>query len=202
MTQVYKRTCAECEAERVYVAGEIGDVTNGKPAHVVKDLPSVSQVRKIMRSLAITLYEAWKAEISDRLLHLEFEGFITKDNIQIPSAVWRLPNPEVRYALCKLEDDLERLGYDYDFKFDDVDDVNWTMFYSIALPDGYDVEEDEQNGQSDEQNEEQDERERNDNKTSHREEQEWLYRGVQTPLPPSDEGTSDVEDDNDVNFAY
>lgn len=195
MTQVYGRICAECETERAYVGGET--VTNGKPVYVVKDLPSVSQVRKIMRSLATTLYEAWKAEISDRLLHLEFEGFITKDNIQVPSAVWRLPNPEVRYALCKLEDDLERLGYDYDFKFDDVDEVNWTMFYSIALPD---VEEDEQDEQ-DEQDGEQ-----NDNKTSHHEEQKWLYRAAQTPLPPSDGGTSDAEqddnDDNDADFAY
>jgi len=97
-------------------------------------IPSVADMRKMMRDLSESLYEAWKIEISDRMKHLEFEGYITRDHLQLPSTVWRLPNDEVRYALCKLEEDLARHGYDYEFRFDDVDDVNWVMFYSIQLP--------------------------------------------------------------------
>lgn len=108
------------------------------------EIPSVVEVRKIMRSLSESLYEAWKEEIADRLRHLEFEGCICREHILVPNEVWRLPNDEVRYALCKLEEDLRSLGYDYEFKFNDVDDVHWVMFYSITLPerDEYDSETD------------------------------------------------------------
>jgi hypothetical protein len=99
------------------------------------EIPSVSQIKGMMRTLSEILYTAWKSEIANRLLHLEFAGIITRDNIGVPSTVWRLPNAEVRYALCKLEQDLQNLGYDYDFKFDEVNELNWTMYYSIMLPD-------------------------------------------------------------------
>ena len=114
------------------------NVTSNDSANTLEiasvSIPSVADMRKIMRDLSESLYEAWKIEISDRMKHLEFEGYITRDHLQLPSTVWRLPNDEVRYALCKLEEDLARHGYDYEFRFDDVDDVNWVMFYSIQLP--------------------------------------------------------------------
>jgi len=98
-------------------------------------LPTVAELRSIMRDLAEGLYLAWLDVISNRLRHLEFEGFVTKDDVQVPMEVWRLPNDEVRYALCKLEDELQSLGYDYEFRFDNVDDASWIMFYTISLPD-------------------------------------------------------------------
>lgn len=108
-------------------------------------IPSLDEMKKIMRSLAEVLYETWKQEIGARLRNLEFDGYITKEHIDVPEAVWRLPNDEVRYALCKLEEDIYSLGYDYEFKFDDVDDVYWIMFYSITMPERDDALEEEEN---------------------------------------------------------
>jgi len=99
------------------------------------EIPSVSQVRKTMRQLSNQLYIAWKKELCTRILDFEFEGYIAQDHIDINPAVWRLPNDEVGYALSKIQDDLDKLGYEYEFKFDDVDDVSWIMFYCIELPD-------------------------------------------------------------------
>ncbi len=99
-----------------------------------KQLPSVTDVRKTMRRLSLVLYDAWKRELRDRILNLEFDGYIAKDHINVPSAVWRLPNSEITYALNRLKRDLQELGYDYEFKFDDVDDVTFIVLYVISLP--------------------------------------------------------------------
>ena len=98
-----------------------------------REIPSSKQVKKRMRELSIELYEAWKSEICDRLLNLEFTGYIAKDHLDLPSAVWRLPNSEIIYALNKLKDDLEHLGYDYEFKFDDIDEVDFIVLYNISM---------------------------------------------------------------------
>ena len=100
----------------------------------ISSIPSVYEMKRIMRNLSEKLYEEWKKEIAERLRHLEFDGCICREHITVPDEVWRLPNDEVRYALCKLEEDLRSLGYDYEFKFNDVDDVHWVMFYSVSLP--------------------------------------------------------------------
>jgi DNA-binding Lrp family transcriptional regulator len=101
-------------------------------------IPSVVEIQKAMRKLSIQLYHAWRAELRERLLNLEFDGYITKEDIEVDPGVWRLPNNEVRFALSKLQDELDHQGYEYEFKFDDVDDVYWIMFYSIELPDELD----------------------------------------------------------------
>lgn len=123
---------------------ESNDAKESTAADSVKSspgtIPSINEMKKIMRSLSESLYSAWKAEIGERLRDLEFDGYISKEHIDVPDAVWRLPNDEVRYALCKLEEELESLGYDYEFKFDGVDDVHWLMYYSVVLPDRDDHE--------------------------------------------------------------
>ena len=98
------------------------------------ELPTIKELRRTMRKLSVQLYHAWKQELRSRLLDLEFEGYIAKDHINVHPAVWRLPNDEVRYALSLLQDDLENNNYEFDFRFDDVDEVNWVMFYAIELP--------------------------------------------------------------------
>lgn len=107
-----------------------------------KRLPSVKDVRRTMRNLAMELYSVWRRELRDRILNLEFEGYIAKDHINVNSAVWRLPNSEIRFALDMLKSELDNLGYDYEFKFEDVDDVTFILLYSITLPE--EDEEDEE----------------------------------------------------------
>jgi len=94
------------------------------------------------------------AEIGQRLRDLELEGEITKDDIDVSDAVWRLPNTEVRKALSKLQDLLEEAGYEYEFRFQDIDNINWILFYSIELPEREDTD-DEDEEEEDEEEEEQ-----------------------------------------------
>jgi hypothetical protein len=137
MTKVDEKDIIEATVatmENVENVGSVEIVANAHNVLKLDEIPSVLEVKNIMRRLSEELYEAWKLEIADRLRNLEFEGCICKEHIVVSDAVWRLPNDEVRYALCKLEEELRFLGYDYEFKFNDVDDVHWVMFYSVSLP--------------------------------------------------------------------
>lgn len=115
------------------------------------DLPTVGQLRKIMRDLSDELYEAWKVELGKRISDLEFEGYLAKDHLNVSSAVWRLPNDSVRRSLCKLQDDLDVRGFEYDFRFDYMDDTEWVLWYAIELP-----ERDEMSSSDSEDDEEED----------------------------------------------
>ena len=97
-------------------------------------IPLASDVQRIMRKLSDELFTAWRDEIAQRLRDLEFSGYISKGNIQVSDAVWRLPNTEVRKALGRLQKLLADAGYEYEFRFQDVDEVNWILFYSVDLP--------------------------------------------------------------------
>ena len=97
-------------------------------------IPTVAEIKKNMSRLSNILYNAWSKELRLRLLDLEFSGVIQRDHVRVPSSVWRLPNNEIRKALSKLQQDLEKEGYEYVFRFDDVNEVEWMMFYSIELP--------------------------------------------------------------------
>lgn len=106
-----------------------------------KQLPSVGDMRRTMRRLSLILYNEWKRELRYRLFNLEFEGYIAKDHIDVPSIVWRLPNQEITYALNRLKKDLQELGYDYEFKLDNVNEITFDVIYNISLPDDCDEEE-------------------------------------------------------------
>lgn len=97
--------------------------------------PSVLDVRKKMRMLSLQLYRSWRKELALRLLNLELEGYIAQDHVMVSSAVWRLPNDEIRYALNRLQQDLQDKGFkDYQFKFDRVDETSFVMLYKIDIP--------------------------------------------------------------------
>lgn len=117
------------------MSSDIAEVDSRSQLDLDLNIPTIIELKKIMRSHSECLYTSWKHVIANRLVNLEFDGYISKNHIQVHDAVWRLPNDEIRYALCKLEEDFEKLGYDYEFKFDDVDDTHWIMYYSITLPD-------------------------------------------------------------------
>ncbi|RKO94847.1 hypothetical protein BDK51DRAFT_34352 [Blyttiomyces helicus] len=56
----------------------------------------------------------------------------------LSSIVWKLPNTAITSALELLEDDLDKLGYDYEFKFKpngNQECPGWALSYSIILPD-------------------------------------------------------------------
>lgn len=101
-------------------------------------LPRAEELLHKMNKVCDELYLAWVAEISNRLSNFEFSGFIELKCLQLPniSQVVHLPNKYVRSALCKLQNDLDLLGYDYTFKFDDVlhNDRSWGLGYTIELP--------------------------------------------------------------------
>ncbi|KAJ3038954.1 hypothetical protein HDV00_012784 [Rhizophlyctis rosea] len=103
-----------------------------------------------MRDLSDQLYLAWKGEMAKRITDLDFEGFISKDDVRVQSSAWRLPNEGVRRALYKLQEDLDILGYEYDFRFEHVSDTDWVLFYAIELPerdeDGLSDDDDEEEG--------------------------------------------------------
>jgi hypothetical protein len=98
-----------------------------------EDIPSLSELKQIMEGHSNDLYEAWRRELGTRLRSLEFEGFINNDDVNLSNTVYRLPNDQLRKAICRLESDLEKLGYDYDFRFEDVG-FNWVLFYHVLLP--------------------------------------------------------------------
>lgn len=105
-------------------------------------IPRAREVQKLMRTLSKELFLAWRQEIGQRLRDLEFEGEITRQDIVISEAVWRLPNTEVRKALSRLQDELQSAGYEYEFRFKDVD-VGWILFYSIELPEREDSDDED-----------------------------------------------------------
>lgn len=123
-----------------------------------KELPTVLELSKLLKNLSNILYVAWRKELRERILNLELEGYISKDHINVPSSVWRLPNDNIRYALGKLKTELDNLGYDYEFKFDEVDEVNWVMWYSLVLPE----DEDKDDEVSDDKEENRENREKDD----------------------------------------
>ena len=116
-------------------------------------LPSVQTLYKKMRYLSLQLYKAWKKELSARLMDLEFEGYIAQKHIDVDPAVWKLPNDELRYALCKLQDDLDDLGYEYSFQFQNIEEVHWTLGYAIEFPERYDEDEIYEDDEDNEDNE-------------------------------------------------
>lgn len=97
-------------------------------------LPSNEELYNICKNNANLLYTAWKKELAYRIHNLEFCGIIDSSHINVSSVVWRLPNNFIRDALRKLEDELEKLGYDYEFKFGDVQDSNFILYYEIDPP--------------------------------------------------------------------
>ena len=107
-------------------------------------IPSLSELNKTLKKLSCSLYTAWKNELAFRIHNLEFCGFIESENLKdIPQTVWRLPNNYIRNALQKLENDLDKLGYDYEFKFDSVNEINWVLRYEIDPPEGGDEDDDD-----------------------------------------------------------
>jgi hypothetical protein len=85
------------------------------------------------------LYTAWKNEIIHRLESFELIGVITMNDLFESSrdcrVYSRLPNSYVKSALSKLQDELDFLGYDYSFKFEDVlEHEKWCLFYELELP--------------------------------------------------------------------
>ncbi len=97
-------------------------------------IPLAKDVQTLMKKLSGDLYRAWRQEVGERLRNLEFQGEITKHDLNVPDSVWRLPNTEVRKALSKLQTNLQDAGYSYEFRFQDVDDANWILSYVIDLP--------------------------------------------------------------------
>src|SRR3954469_10781431 len=112
-----------------------------------QDIPSVAELVSIMEKYSNDLYTEWRRELGVRLRELEFEGYISKDQINVNDVVYRLPNEHLRKAVCNLESDFESLGYDYDFRFEDVG-LNFVLFYRVILPERDDVhEEGEEEGE-------------------------------------------------------
>jgi hypothetical protein len=118
-------------------------------------IPPANVVQKLMRKLSAELFRAWRKEIGQRLRDLELEGEITKDDIDVSDAVWRLPNTEVRKALSKLQDLLEEAGYEYEFRFQDIDNINWILFYSIELPEREDTDDEDEDEEEEEDDQQQ-----------------------------------------------
>jgi hypothetical protein len=98
------------------------------------EIPSVTELTNIMEKYSQDLYNECKRELGIRLRNLEFEGYISKNDINVSDIVYRLPNPYLNKAICNLKIELERLGYDYDFRFENIE-LNWVLFYHIVLPD-------------------------------------------------------------------
>jgi hypothetical protein len=113
---------------------EANDATRATSSLDYENIPSVTDLQRHMNDLSEQLYLEWKRELAERLWNLEFQGFIAQTDVNVSSTTWRLPNEQVRFALCKLETDLQDLEYDYKFEFQDVDDVNWVLFYHLQLP--------------------------------------------------------------------
>ena len=107
-------------------------------------IPTVDFLQNKMKDMSLLLYKSWKQVISTRLLNLELEGYIEDTDIDVPSCVWKLPNVYIRSALCKLESDLDALGYDYEFRFD-VDDSKFSIHYNIELPEDCHVHQNKEN---------------------------------------------------------
>jgi len=101
--------------------------------NVDTQLPKVSEIKNTMKILCKILYQKWKFELTRRLKNLEFKGDLSIKNEH--HLFSRLPNKYIRTALSKLQDDLDVLGYDYSFKFEDVfEHENWSLRYEIELP--------------------------------------------------------------------
>ena len=151
-------------------------------------IPSAAELRAFMQEYARQLCDEWKREIGTRLLELEFEGFISRKEISVSDAAYRLPNAQLRYALGLLEEELEKLGYDYEFRFEDVDSADWVLCYSVTLPE--------------DESEESDETEESEERGCI----ELIERARNIPLHSSDdddtEETEALKNDDDVDFAY
>lgn len=119
-----------------------------------RGIPSVADVRNVIQHLTDILYSAWRCELSSRIRNLELIGYIAPNHIDVPNAVWRLPNEGFNNALRKIQEELDNLGYEFEFKFEQLDDdVHWILCYSIDLPKREeDDEDDEEEEESDVEN--------------------------------------------------
>lgn len=112
--------------------------------------PTVLKLRNQMQDFSKILYTIWRHQISLRLQNLIFKGEICidinndyhfdsdSDNIiqkELLQVISRLPNRYIKTALSSIQDELDYLGYDYEFKFGDVIENNqWVLTYNIELP--------------------------------------------------------------------
>ncbi|KAJ3228631.1 hypothetical protein HDU81_006021 [Chytriomyces hyalinus] len=102
-------------------------------------LPTIDFLQNKMQDMSFVLYRAWKQVICIRLKNLELEGDIEDRDIEVPNCVWKLPNAYIRSALRKLENDLDTLGYEYEFRFD-VDELRFSMHYHIEIPEDSNIQ--------------------------------------------------------------
>lgn len=101
-------------------------------------LPNAIEIKSLMNTLTEDLYNSWKREMSSRLNNLILHGkiyILNLDCSDINCTVSRLPNNYLRIALGKLENDLQQAGFETQFKFDHVEEENWSLNYEIEFPD-------------------------------------------------------------------
>ena len=107
---------------------------------VMSTLPTVNLLLSNMDKARDILYLAWTKQLAKKLLNFEFSGFIELKSLELDETnfqqILHLPNVYIRFALCKLKSELDSLGYDYSFKFEDVldNDNYWGLSYKIELP--------------------------------------------------------------------
>lgn len=118
-------------------------------------LPSVLKLRNSMQDFSKILYNIWRHQFHLRLTNLVFKGYICIDLEQdytlsdgtvykkeMLQLITRLPNRYIMTALAGVQDELEYLGYDFTFKFNDVsDNEKWALTYDIELPEDDDEKE-------------------------------------------------------------
>ncbi len=109
----------------------------------MENFPTINEIKDMVNKLTYGLYNAWKKVLCERLLNLEFTGIILANELNLPDKIWRLPNDALQTALMFLQDDLEKLGYEFSFTFDDVQNKKFSLIYDIDLPE-LDIELDEQ----------------------------------------------------------
>ena len=106
-----------------------------------RQIPSLIHLTSVMKEYSNILFLAWRSELALRLHNLEFDGYFSKSDIKANDdevdvdVIWRLPNNYIREALNKLENELIDLGYNCCFRFGDVKDKDWFLYYKIELPD-------------------------------------------------------------------
>ena len=113
-------------------------------------IPSAKQLDKLMKNLSDDLCDLWANELGKKLTNLEFQGCMS---VTVSETLSLLPNIYVQRALCKLQDRLDDLEYEYVFKFDDINiSRNWTLHYEIELPEDLEcIDDSEETTDGDEQ---------------------------------------------------
>ena len=107
------------------------------------NLPTLLELKKRMKSASDDLFFYWRQNLSDNIKNLQMKGFLVTENI----VHCQLPNKYVRTALCRIQDELDTLGYDYKFRFDDVEvDKKLVLCFEIELPEDDDDTDTESGG--------------------------------------------------------